>query len=287
MALSSDRPIWVAMSSAFTLEDGRYIPGEGARGPWGENELGGGIITGLLAHEIERHVDGTLHPARLIFDMYRPVPRGPLEMSSRVVRNGRRIRVVDVSLVHEGVEVSRASGLLIRRTEEPPGEVARPPVTTVSGPEGIAPDRWPGWRPGAGSIENRSLRPTGGSEPAARWTRLMRSVVDGVPVTAMVRAAAAAEAASPVSNRSPVGLYFKNADTTLYMHRLPVGAWICLEVVSRASAEGVAVGECALHDEQGIFGRSLVACVATPRNEMIGTRASESPAAAVAATEQS
>ena len=77
-----------------------------------------------------------------------------------------------------------------------------------------------------------------------------------------------------------MGLYFKNADTTLYMHRLPVGEWICLEVAARESAEGVAVGECALHDERGVFGRSLVACVATARNEMIGSRASESPAAA-------
>lgn len=268
------------MSGAFSRQGDVYIPGESTRGPWGEDELGGGLVTGLLAHEVESHVDGTLHPARLTLDMYRPVPRGPLRMTSRVVRDGRRIRVVDVSLAHDDREVSRASALLIRRTEEPPGEVARPPSNTVEGPAGIPTDRWPGRAPGEGSIENRSLRPTGGAEPAARWTRLRAPVVDGVPLTPLVRAATAAEAASPVSNRSPVGLYFKNADTTLYMHRLPVGEWICLEVVARESAEGVAVGECALHDERGVFGRSLVACVATARNEMIGSRASESPAAA-------
>ena len=271
------------MNGAFTLEQGLYVPGESARGPWGADELGGGLITGLLAHEVERHDDGTLHPARLTFDMYRPVPRGPLRMSSRVVRDGRRIRVVDVSLTHEDVEVSRASALLIRRTEEPPGEVARPPVTTVAPPEGIAPDEWPGRGDAERFLENRSLRPTGGSEPAARWTRMRRPVVDGVPITPLVRAATAGEAASPVSNRSPVGLYFKNADTTIYMHRLPVGEWICLEVVARGSADGVAVGECALHDERGVFGRSLVACVATARNEMIGARASEAPGAAAGA----
>lgn len=276
-------PGCATMSGAFTLEDGLYIPGERARGPWGDNELGGGLVTGLLAHEVERHVDGTLHPARLTFDMYRPVPRGPLAMSSRVVRDGRRIRVVDVSLTHDGVEVSRASALLIRRSEEPPGDVATTPPRTVSGPEGIATDRWPGRNPVDSSFENRSLRPTGGSEPAARWTRTRMPVVDGAPLTPLVRASTAAEAASPVSNRSPVGLYFKNADTTLYMHRLPVGEWICLDVVARGSAEGVAVGECALHDERGVFGRSLVACVATARNEMIGARASESPAAQAAA----
>ena len=273
-----------AMTGAFPYENGRFVPGESARGPWGANELGGGLITGLLAHAVESHVDGSLHPARLTFDMYRPVPRGPLTMSSRVVRDGRRIRVVDISLAHEGSEVSRASALLIRRTEEPPGEVARPPSSTVSGPGGIAPDRWPGQGPASGSIENRSLRPTGGAEPAARWTRLTRPIVDGVPLTPLVRAATAAEAASPVSNRSPVGLYFKNADTTLYMHRLPEGEWICLEVVARESAAGVAVGECALHDERGIFGRSVVGCVATPRNEMIGDRASEAPSAAAGGT---
>ena len=268
------------MNGAFARQGDLYIPAESTRGPWGEDELGGGLVTGLLAHEVESHVDGTLHPARLTLDMYRPVPRGPLRMTSRVVRDGRRIRVVDVSLAHDDREVSRASALLIRRTEEPPGEVARPPSNSVAGPQGIPTDRWPGRPPDGASIENRSLRPTGGAEPAARWTRLRAPVVDGVPLTPLVRAATAAEAASPVSNRSPVGLYFKNADTTLYMHRLPVGEWICLEVVARESAEGVAVGECALHDERGVFGRSLVACVATARNEMIGSRASESPAAA-------
>jgi hypothetical protein len=267
------------MSGAFSLEGGRYIPAEGIRGPWGANELGGGIITGLLAHQVEQHIDGTLHPARVTFDLFRPVPNGPLEMSSRVVRDGRRIRVVDVSLVHDGIEVSRASALLIRRSEEPPGAVASPPSSALGNPDGIPSDRWPGQPPGTGAVENRSLRPTGGAEPAARWTRLTAPVVVGTPLTALVRTAAAAEAASPVSNRSPEGLYFKNADTTAYMHRLPVGEWICLEVVARGSAEGVSVSECAMHDEQGVFGRSLVACVATPRNEMIGARASESPAA--------
>ena len=268
------------MSPAFSFDGARYIPGEGVRGPWGANELGGGIITGLLAHQVEQHIDGELHPARVTFDLFRPVPNGPLELSSRVARDGRRIRVVDVSLVHDGVEVSRASALLIRRSEEPPGNVARPPSSDVGSPEGIPSDRWPGQPPGGGAMENRSLRPTGGAEPAARWTRLTGPLVDAVPLSPLVRAAAAAEAASPVSNRSPEGLYFKNADTTAYMHRLPVGEWICLEVVARGSAEGVSVSECALHDEQGVFGRSLVACVATPRNEMIGARASESPAAA-------
>jgi len=268
------------MSATFSFDGARYLPGEGVRGPWSANELGGGIITGLLAHQVEQHIDGELHPARVTFDLFRPVPNGPLELSSRVARDGRRIRVVDVSMVHDGVEVSRASALLIRRTEEPPGNVARPPISDVGSPEGIPSDRWPGQPPGGGTMENRSLRPTGGAEPAARWTRLTMPLVEGVALSQLVRAAAAAEAASPVSNRSPEGLFFKNADTTAYMHRLPVGEWICLEAVARGSAEGVSVSECALHDEQGVFGRSLVACVATPRNEMIGARASESPAAA-------
>jgi acyl-CoA thioesterase len=197
-------------------------------------------------------------------------------MTSRVARDGRRIRVVDVSLMHDDVEVSRASALLIRRTEEPPGNVARPPISDVGSPEGIPSDRWPGQAPGGGTMENRSLRPTGGPEPAARWTRLTIPLVEGVELSQLVRAAAAAEAASPVSNRSAEGLFYKNADTTAYMHRMPVGEWICLEVVARGSTDGVSASECAMHDEQGVFGRAMVACLATPRNEMIGARASES-----------
>jgi hypothetical protein len=48
-----------------------------------------------MAHEIERDHLHDLHPARFTIDMYRRVPFGPVRVTTQVIRDGRRLRVVD------------------------------------------------------------------------------------------------------------------------------------------------------------------------------------------------
>ena len=266
------------MEPTFQRDGELIIPGDAARGPWSRETVGGAQLTSLLASGVERHADADLHPARITFDLFRAVPWGPLALETRVARDGRRIRVVDVSLRHEGVEVARASGLLIRRTEQPPGRVAQPATNTMPAPEGFAPDVPLDPARDSRAGESRSVRPTGGPEPAIRWMRRSAPLLPDHELTPLERVAVAADAASPVSNRSDEGLYFVNPDSTLLLHRLPVGEWICIETVARGAADGVSVSTCVLHDAEGPVGSATVAGVATALNELIGRRASHAPA---------
>ncbi len=271
----------MALEPTFERDGDRIIPGEAARGPWSRETVGGGQLTSLLASGVERHADDDLHPARITFDLFRAAPWAPLALTTHVVRDGRRIRVVDVSLQHEGVEVARASGLLIRRSQEPPGQVAQPPSNAMPAPEGFAPDMPldPKAKRDPRAGESRSVRRTGGAEPAIRWIRRSAPLLPDHELTALERVAATADAASPVSNRSDEGLYFVNPDSTLLLHRLPVGEWICVETVARGAADGVSVATCMLHDTSGPIGSATVAGVATALNELIGRRASHAPGA--------
>jgi hypothetical protein len=49
---------------------------------------------------------------------------------------------------------------------------------------------------------------------------------------------------------------FINPDLTIYLHRLPVGEWVCIEATSRLEPHGIGYAESVLHDPRGRIGRS-------------------------------
>jgi hypothetical protein len=58
---------------------------------------------------------------------------------------------------------------------------------------------------------------------------------------------------------------FINPDLTLYIDRVPVGAWICLEARTIISAEGVGIAESIIYDARGRVGRAVQALLVGPR----------------------
>lgn len=106
--------------TCFFVTDGKcYVPTSLARGPWGPS-LSGNYIGGLLGRAVEQEVDDVdLQPARLTVDLLRPVALQPLQMHSSVVRDGRRLRLVDAVMTQNDVIVARASALFLRRVSMP------------------------------------------------------------------------------------------------------------------------------------------------------------------------
>ena len=101
----------------FTKDRDAFIPTDAARGPWDPNSLHGRVIIGLLAFTIEqRHGADDFVPARLTVDMYRLPNLSPIEVKTRLVRDGLRIRVVEADFVSGGVAMARASCQLLRKT---------------------------------------------------------------------------------------------------------------------------------------------------------------------------
>jgi hypothetical protein len=83
-----------------------FVPTLLTQGPWNPDHQFGGAPAALVAQFLE--TVPTLVPlqvARLTVDLLRPVPIRPLQLEAAVRREGKRIQVVDVSLLADGVEV--------------------------------------------------------------------------------------------------------------------------------------------------------------------------------------
>ncbi len=250
------------MAEAFFTPDGdRFVPADHARGPWDRNSLHGRVIVGLLARAFEQqHGNDEFQVARLTTDLFRMPPFAPLEVTTTVVREGNRICVVDGSVTADGVEIAQGRAVMLRRAGQPPGDVWGPPSWDVPLPADLPA---PQGREGVPMWETRPINGDFRSSGQKRaWLRETRELLDGEPLTPFLRAAFAADFTNPFANSGDQGLNFVNADVTLYLHRLPVTDWVGFEVAGHHSAEGIAVAECTLYDEQGPIGRSAVCAVA-------------------------
>jgi acyl-CoA thioesterase len=256
------------LEDAFFEKSGdSYVPGELARGPWSPDSLHGRVLAGLCAHEIEReHWEEPLHIARLTVDMFRLPRIEPLQVRTERIRDGRRIRVAVATVTSEGREIARATAVMLRRSQTPDGNVWKPPAWDAPLPDQIPrqPTRNSNWVP---MWETRPIggETFGGSHRKRAWLRETYALVAGEPLSPFVRVASSSDFASPLANSGDKGLHYVNADITLYLHRLPVGEWVGYEVASHESAEGVAIGDCTLYDEQGSIGKSIVCAVANQR----------------------
>ena len=264
----------------------RFVPTELARSPWGAGLLHGGPPAGLLARAIElARPESELQVARLTVDLFRPVPKQPLEVTTRIVRQGKRIAVIDASLLADGVEVCQASALLLRPSEIDLPEAHLPPsllhprphtleTTGMSGlmnPESAIPRsiRAADVQPGGGfhtTIEVKRVSGMPGTGRATAWIRIPVPFVEGEETTPLVRMAATSDFGNALGHiNSSAEAGFINADITLYLYRMPEGEWICLETASSGQPHGLGLVESVVHDENGPVGRVDQALIVNKR----------------------
>ncbi len=252
----------------FTRRGEGYQPTLASRGPWSETSLHARVVIGLLAREIERlHGEEAFIPARLTVDLYRLPDLSLAKLTTRAVREGGRIKVIDAEFVSGEISVARATCQLLRRTANPQESVWSPAKWDAPAPGDIAPpadvrgDMGGMWRtrPIAGAFGS----PGGGRR---LWMSEVRQLVEGETLTPFVRAALTADFASPFANSGDKGLAWINSDVTLYLHRLPQTEWIGVEVVNHQATDGVSIAECWFHDEVGPIGSSSVAALVQRRS---------------------
>ncbi|MDH5671722.1 MAG: thioesterase family protein [Myxococcales bacterium] len=239
----------------FTREGELFIPQPPCRGPWDPKSLNGRVVVALCGFQLENsHELDNYMPARLTVDMYRLPGFAPIEVRTRIVRDGKRIKVIDAELISEGVSYARATSQWLLRGENPDSKVWSPPNWDAPPPEEL-PER-------AGAMGSMQVRPIAGAMGTLGkkqlWMRETRELVGGVPLSPFMWAAIPADLANPYSNSGDRGLAYINSDVTLYLHRLPVDAWIGMEVVNHQATDGVAIGQVALYDRKGAIGTSSV-----------------------------
>lgn len=248
-------------------DDGLLVPRPSARGPWSPDMLHGRLLVGLAAWAVERdHGGDGFLPVRLTVDLYRSPAMKPASVTTTLVRSGGRVRAVDAVISVDGVDVARASALLLRRSEAVADDAPvtapwdAPPPATDSGATGLSADVAFDVRPAG---EHGFGAP--GPGPRRMWLRDRGRLVAGVELTPYVRAALCADFASPLANSTPDGLDYINADAALYLARLPTSEWIGIETHDRVVADGVSVAQSVLHDDTGPIGWASACAVLTAR----------------------
>jgi hypothetical protein len=252
------------MAEAFYERNGgdSFVASELTRGPWDPGAQHAGPPSALLGREIERFDgDGSFQVGRVVFEILRPVPIGEVRIESRVLRPGKKVQLVEVSLFGEGGELMRATAWLLRKSELelPDGAVAEdaPPP----GPEqGWVPEFFPTGQD-VGYHTAMELKAVAGAflelGPATCWLRMRQPLVAGEEPTPLQRALIAADVGNGISAVLDYRDYvFINVDLTVHFERMPEGEWVCVDAVTRPQPTGIGTAESALSDQRGRIGRA-------------------------------
>jgi len=252
------------MDEGFYIRSGEsgFIASELTRGPWDAGSQHAGPAAALLGRELEPlDGDGEFEVGRVVFEILRPVPIGEVRLSSRVLRPGRKVQLVEASLSGEAGELMRATAWLLRRQELdlPPDAVDDSPPP--QGPEeGWVPEFFPTghdvgyqsameWKAVAGAF----LEPG----PATVWLRMRHPLVAGEEPSPLQRALIAADVGNGISAVLDYREYvFINVDLTVHFERMPEGEWVCVDSVTRPRPSGIGTAESVLYDQRGRIGRA-------------------------------
>lgn len=259
------RLAFAAVAEAIYVPEGqdRFAPSELARGPWDAGAQHGGAPAALIARAVERTESAVpMDVVRLTYEFLRPVPLTPLDVRTRVLRDGKRVQLVEATLHADEVEVARATALRIR-SEAVPAPAAEPEPPAHGGPTDSAPIDMPAFDAGPTMFarDGMEVRFAQGAfadvGPAFAWFRLRHPLVAGEVPSPLQRLAAAGDFGNGIATAVPWATHvFINPDLTLYVERLPQGEWVGLDAVTRVGEAGIGVSDSALYDEHGRIGRA-------------------------------
>ncbi len=262
------------MPETFFLNDGdRFLPTELTRGPWDPRAQHAGPPAALLGWAAERHGErAEMRVTRATFEILRPVPIAPLELTTTLLRGGRNVELVGASLASQGGEVMRLVALRIRTTRlelpdgGPPAAAGAPPGPEQGTPLPFFPTGSDvgyhtamEWR----FVEGGFLEPG----PATAWLRMRHPLLPGEEPSPLQRVLIAADSGNGVSTvldwRSWL---FVNCDLTVYLQRPPVGEWVCLQARTTVDDAGTGLAESMIYDLHGPVARGLQSLFVAERN---------------------
>jgi hypothetical protein len=224
-------------------------------------------ISGLVGYAAEQAAgDADFVGTRLSVDMIRMALMGELTTSTSLLREGRRLRLVDVTVEQNGRSVAYGRAVFAKRSAEPDGKVRSEPVTMPVPPSD---EDWPSMGGGL-AYSTPDTPPTHDfdiwkdtSQPKLVWFNLPIEMVEGEPTSPFVRASRVADVANPLTNWGTKGLQYVNSDVTMQLARLPESTAIGLAARDRQSEGGVSVGVATMYDRRGPIGLCTVTALAT------------------------
>lgn len=233
----------------YTREGDRFVPTGVGVSPWNGHSQNGVALAGLVAHGIDAVASPVpMHTARLTIDIMGAVPMEPLDTATRVLREGKRIQLIELELRAGDRAWVRASAVRMR-TEPSPAQESPPtrafPDTPARSGHNTA---WLEMKDVEGAFDVPG--------PGARWVRFSAPVVAGHPLSPLERIAMLADFGSGSAPLLPIREWtLANIDISIHLARLPRGEWLLIDSASESAGNGVGITHSRLSDREGLVGR--------------------------------
>ena len=248
-----------------------FSPSIHAGSPWSITTQHGGPINALFMYGMETAaLDKPKRVVRLSVDILRPVPREPLRLNTRILREGRRLAVVDAVLECEsdGMPVAVARAQLLQDREDhkplfPHAATPIPPLKTANRTDLISEARRQEGPPGFHL--NIEMRHGADKNGPIGWFTWSGELITGLATSPAQRCAAICDLATIVSGRmrlsghggwdNNIRFAMLNTDTIIQFLRPPIGDWFAFHAPSIFDERGVGITEARLHDKTGALGQ--------------------------------
>ena len=246
----------------FYYEDlggGRFRSTIHAQGAWNPHEQHMAPASGIIAHCLALHEPRPdMRIARIGYEILGLIHAGEFEVTTRTVRPGRTIELVEAELTANGRVAIRASAWRLVTSDS--SEVAAVEDAPITPREEC--ERWDGateW-PG-GYIRSLEMyqAPHHRSGRGTVWIRTPHPLVGGVESPDWARLMGLVDTANGIATRVPPGpgsWVFPNVDLQIHLYRLPPGEWLGIDNAVSFGADGIGLTSSVLHDVDGPFGRA-------------------------------
>jgi hypothetical protein len=246
--------------AAYRVSGTRAYASASAGGPWNPSLQHGGAPAALVAWIVESFPSAVpMQVARLTVNLLKPVPILPLDISTELVRDGRKVQTILVRLSSEGKDYVRAVGVQVREQKFELPSSAALPARSLPGPEAGNPatDRHTLQNP---FLEGISMQVVEGGfrapGPASVWYRIDRPILERIQTSPLMRASIVSDFTNGSSSVLSYDEWtFLNADLTVNLARQPIGEWILSQSTSWIGPQGMGVAFATLSDRHGVFGR--------------------------------
>ncbi|GLR63824.1 thioesterase family protein [Marinospirillum insulare] len=245
-----------------TADDGSvttfYKSTDHAQGAWNTHEQHMAPASGVMAREMENFQPrDDMRIGRISFDIFGLIPAGEFSITTRVIRPGRTIELIESEMQAQGKTciVARAWRMATQNSSA---------VAALEDPAVHHPDTLPAWQgishwPG-GYIKSLEAKIAENHRDGKGivWLNNSLEMVENFTTSDFVHLIGMVDTANGTAPRqgSNITWAFPNLDLQIHLHRYPSGQWLGLETVQQYGEDGIGLTSAILHDEQGPFGRS-------------------------------
>ena len=245
-----------------------YEPLLPAQGAWNAHEQHMAPATGVMCAELEAFMPREdLRIGRVGLDILGLIPLQPFSISTKVLRPGKTIELIEATMVANGRAciVARAWRMQISDTRA----IAGTEDCDIKRPEELA--DWTGMKQWAGGFIESMYFKADAERRAGKgvvWMNNDLEMIEGQTTSSFVHLLGMVDTANGIVPRAKPGEWaFPNLDLHIDLLRLPQGKWLGLDTCQQYGSDGIGLTSSVLHDELGVFGRSEQILTLRPMSE--------------------